>query len=449
MKKFFKKLNTKSQQNNNFIVIVRIIICLIVLGAGIIAFIGLSSIKPKPKEKDSDYLIKTLITVPVKKENISDIVVGYGTAEPTDEINVKSQISGKVIYIMPNLEDGILVDKNTILAKIEKTDYEVILNKVVADIKAYKAKLAVLKQEIIDNKEIYKILENKLNLEEASFNRKKRLYEKQAVSAQVFEDSEQAYIGMKQTCLNMKRDITKAELEIDSITANIERSEAEKKQAELDISRCEIKSPIKGRLENVAIEKNEYISKGQQLFNVADDSTLIIPVPLDTRDISSIITRISVKTNGYKHWFTYDKNTPVKIMWTENPEKCIWDGKIVRIEKFDPETRTVVIAVKASKFIGKERNKLPLVAGMYCQVDFTGKELKNVVRIPWSALQLNGHVYVVDKNNTVHEKDVNILSSRQDRVIISSGLETGEKVITQRIPYGVVNGSKVKTVTEQ
>ena len=449
MNNFTEETTSKTKHGKGFIVIVRIIICIIILGAGITVFSVLSSIKPKPKEKNSENLIKTLITMPVKKENIKDVIVGYGTAEPTQEISVRSQISGKVVYVMPDLEDGIVVDKNTILAKIEKSDYEVSLNKTVADIKAYNAKLSALRQEIIDNKEIYKTLENKFQLVETNFNRQKNLFAKKAVSEQSFENTEQTYIEMKRICLQMKRDITKAEFEVNTITANIEKAEAEKKQAEINISRCEIKSPIHGRLKNVSIDKDEYIINGQLLFGVADDSSLVIPVHLDAREAASILTKNITKTNGYTHWFTYNENTPVKIKWTEEPEKCIWDGKIERVERFDPETRTITVTVKANRFIGKEKNRLPLVAGMYCQVDFIGKEQKDVVRVPWSALQLNGHIYVVDKDNIVHEKEVKILSSREDRVIISSGLNNGEKVITQRIPYGVVNGTEVKTVIEQ
>ena len=286
-----------------------------------------------------------------------------------------------------------------------------------------------------------------MRLEEADYNRQKQLFQKKAVSAQNFESAEQSLIEMTQTYLKMKRDISKAELELNSIIANTEKAEAEKMQAELNMQRCEIKSPIRGRLENVAIEKNEYIEKGQKLFDVADDSSLSIPVSIDTREATAILTFVSEKNNDYKHWFKYDEETPVLIRWTEEPEKCVWEGKISRVEKFDPETRTATVVVKAVNFIGETKNRLPLVAGMYCQVNFTGKELKNIVKMPWSALQLDGQVYVVDENNIVHEKEVDIQSSRQDQVIISSGLNAGEKIITQRIPYGVVNGSKVKTVT--
>ena len=445
MVEFLSELN----KGNRRTILVRLVICLVILGVGMAAFLILGSIKPKPKQKSSDHLIKTLITIPVKKENIKDVVVGYGTAKPTQKIEVSAQINGEVVYVKSNLKNGTLVDKGTVLARIEKNDCEIALKKTTADIKSNKAKLSVQKQEIKDNTAILKILENKLRLSEADYDRQKELFKKKAVSAQVFERAEQSRIGVNQTYLNMKRDVAKAELELNSITASIDKAEAEKMQAELDLARCEIKSPITGRLENVDVEKNEYITKGQKLFEVADDSSLLIPVSLDSRDASAILTLVSEEANGYRHWFRYNKNTPVTIKWTEEPIKCVWAGIISRVEKFDPETRTITVVVRATKFIGENKNRLPLVAGMYCQVDFTGKELKNIVKIPWSALQLDGHVYVVNGKNIVQEKTVNIHSSRQDQVIISSGLNLGEKVITQRIPYGVVNGSRVKTISAE
>jgi RND family efflux transporter MFP subunit len=348
---------------------------------------------------------------------------------------------------MPNLKDGILIKKGKVLAKIEKEDYEIALKKAIADIKSNQSKLAVQKHEIKDNKTILETLENKLRLAVADYNRQKQLFQKKVVSAQYFENSEEALNEQKQIYLKMRRDIAMSELELNSIKANIERAEAEQVQAELNIKRCDIKSPIDGRLENVTIEKDEYVTKGEKLFCIADDSALSIPVSLDIKDASAIMDVVSKKNNGYKHWFHYDKNTLVVIRWAEIPDKCVWEGEISRIEKFDPGTRTVTVVVKPVKFIGKDNAILPLVAGMHCKVEFIGRELKNVARIPWSALQLNGNVYVVDKNNIVHERKVNVLSSREDNIIVSSGLNEGEKIVTQRIPYGVVNGTKVKTET--
>jgi len=445
MIEFLSELNKGNRKK----IVVRLVICLVILGVGMTAFLILGSLKPKPKQKSSDHLIKTLITIPVKKESIKDIVVGYGTAEPTQIIDVSSQVNGEVVYIKPNLKNGTLVNKGEVLLKLEKKDAEIALKKAEADIKSHKSTLAVQKQEIKDNKGILIILENKQHLDEANYTRQKQLFQKKAVSAQVYEKSEQSLIAATQIYLKKKLDISKAELELNSHAASIDKAEAEKMQAELDLSRCEIKSPITGRLDNVAIDKNEYIIKGQKLFDVADDSSLLIPVSLDSRDASAILTLVSEETNGYRHWFKYNKGTPVKIKWTEEPIKCVWAGEISRVEKFDPETRTITVVVRATKFIGENKNRLPLVAGMYCQVDFTGKELKNIVKIPWSALQLDGHVYVVNGKNIVQEKTVNIHSSRQDQVVISSGLSLGEKVITQRIPYGVVNGSRVKTISAE
>jgi RND family efflux transporter MFP subunit len=446
-KKIFEKLAIH-KTDKTFMFLSRIAICTIILTISVIAFLLLASIKPKPKQKNYDRLIKTLIATPVKKENVKEMCVGYGTAEPTRRVEVSSQVNGEGVYVMPNLKSGVLVNKDDVLVKITKVDYDVAQKKAIANIKFYKSLQAVLKQDIKDNIGILKILKNKLRLEEADYNRQKQLFQKKAVSAHAFEFAEQSLNEMAQICLKMQRDISKAKLELKSHDASIEIAEVEKIQAELDLNRCEIRSPITGRLEKVAVEENEYIIKGQKLFEVANDSSLSIPVSLDIRDAATILTPVTEKLNNYKHWFKYNKETPVLIRWVEEPERCVWEGEISRVEKFDSETRTITVVVKAIKFIGVGKNMLPLVAGMYCQTSFIGKESKDIVKIPWSALQLNGHVYVVDKNNVVHEKEIEIQSSRQDQVIISSGLNNGEKVIMQRIPYGIVSGSKVETVPD-
>jgi len=255
MRNVIKKSISELNKGNRKKIVVRLFICLAILVIGIIAFLILGSINPEPK--GADRLIKTLITIPVKKENINEVVVGYGTAEPVQKINVSAQINGEVVYVVPDLKDGILVSKGTVLAKIEKNDYEIAFKRSLAEIKANKSNLAAQKQEIKDNKEILKILKNKLRLEEADYNRQKQLFQKKAVSAQFFESSEQSLIEVNQAYLKSERDIKKAELGLSSIAANIEKAEAEKMQAELNIARCEIRSPIDGRLECVVLEKNE------------------------------------------------------------------------------------------------------------------------------------------------------------------------------------------------
>ena len=147
-------------------------------------------------------------------------------------------------------------------------------------------------------------------------------------------------------------------------------------------------------------------------------------------------------------WFKKPEGVEVIIEWPEAPERCCWYGRIKRVKKFDPETRTVVLmttATKRYKTTTKEK-ELPLVAGMFCRVTFKGRTVKNAATIPWIALQLNDKIAVVGEDSRLEERTPKIELVNQDNIIITGGIKSGEKVITQRLPRGIVNGTKVKVI---
>ena len=427
-------------------IIVRAVICFIILFIGISLFNLLASMKHKPQEKSSEKLMKTLITIPVKVEDYSIDVIGYGTIEPRRTITVSSLLKGLVVDVNPDLYDGLLVEKGEILAEIDKTDYVIALNKANADLKIIEANEAVQKQDIEDGKEILKTIKNQYKLVEQDYQRHVGMFEKHVVSKQALESAEQTLSEYKNSFLQMQSNLRKTEIELESIIASHERAVAVKAQAESNLKRSTIKAPISGRLKDVNLNKGEYVTLGTVLFDIADDTFLIIPVPLNTEDASAILDITPDNTKSYRHWFKHYKETQVLVQWTEAPERCKWEGEITRIENFDSETHTLAVVVRPIEFIGESEKSFPLVDGMFCKVTFSGKASLDIVKIPWSALQLDGLVYIVDETGKVDARKVDILNSRQDEIIISAGLNEGEEVITQRIPYGVVNGSIVKTV---
>jgi multidrug efflux pump subunit AcrA (membrane-fusion protein) len=158
------------------------------------------------------------------------------------------------------------------------------------------------------------------------------------------------------------------------------------------------------------------------------------------------------KTNikRYKNWFRKPSGkTPVKITWMESERACSWIGKITQIRNFDKITRTLVVTVVPVKPTDDSTNQFPLVDGMFCKVTFTGQTLKNAMLIPWSAVQLDGDAFTIDKNNILHQRKIKIYSMHDDKVIVNGGLPEGEMLVTQRLPRGIVNGSKVNVAGSQ
>jgi multidrug efflux pump subunit AcrA (membrane-fusion protein) len=81
---------------------------------------------------------------------------------------------------------------------------------------------------------------------------------------------------------------------------------------------------------------------------------------------------------------------------------------------------------------------------MFSKATIYGKILKDAVKIPWVAVQFDRDVYVVDQENRLQERKIEIFSSDGEKAIVSSGLKAGDRLVAQRLPRGIVNGMKVK-----
>ncbi|HIQ14688.1 MAG TPA: HlyD family secretion protein, partial [Leucothrix sp.] len=91
--------------------------------------------------------VKTVDVLKVKKKTFTAQVVAYGNIEPAVVLQGKSEVSGKVSYIHPNLKKGGSISKGTVVIRIEANDYKVLLNQTKADLIASKAQLVQIQQE--------------------------------------------------------------------------------------------------------------------------------------------------------------------------------------------------------------------------------------------------------------------------------------------------------------
>ena len=70
-----------------------------------------------------------------------------------------------------------------------------------------------------------------------------------------------------------------------------------------------------------------------------------------------------------------------------------WQGRLARIVGFEQQTRTLTIAVRVDGAAAQSNatGNLPLVEGMFCQVDIPGRVLRGVYRVPRWAVSYDGN----------------------------------------------------------
>ena len=89
----------------------------------------------------------------------------------------------------------------------------------------------------------------------------------------------------------------------------------------------------------------------------------------------------------------------------------------------------------------------PLPVGLFVQADIEGRLVDNIVVLPRAAIRNQHQVLVVDSENRLRYRDIELLRFDRDQVYISGGLEAGEAVNLSPIQT-VIDGMRVKTVPD-
>jgi len=375
------------------VVLISIVVSIIVLIVGVTGMKMLASMKTPPAEAKNGERPLRVETMQVKQEDIPVFITGYGEVKTFNVVPIAPEVTGKIVKIHSRLEAGEIIPKGEILFKIDPRDYMTVRN---------------------TGRDRLKILKRSQELAKKEYERVLILFEKNSVGTQAgVEAAEKAMLSAS--------DLT------NQIAQVLET-------AETNLERCEVRAPFNARVKSVSLEKGQYVTPGQNVVILADDSVLEIQVPLDSRDAREWLRFNGEKADSKTAWFAGLEQVLCKIRWTENNNGQTWDGQLHRVVKFDQQTRTLTVAVRvyAETAMKKNPQSLPLVEGMFCLVKIPGRTLNSVFRLPRQAVSFENTVHLA-VDNRLKTVPVKVARMEGENVYVYGGLNAGDRVITTRL----------------
>jgi len=328
-----------------------------------------------------------------------------------------------------------VIPEGEVLFTIDPRNYEAAFKEAQSNVIQLETGIARLEKQLTLDRARLKTLERSRELARAEYDRLRRLFQEHKVAARSRVDSaESAYNAALDQADRMAQMIAIYPLQIREAGSRLDAARAGLDLARANLDRCTVRAPFKGRVKAAAVETGQFVSPGQGVLTLVDDSTLEIHVALDSRDARRWLRFERLPEENDLAWFGGLPGDPVRIQWTEDLEDHIWQGRLHRVVEFDRQTRTVTVAVRipAEDALRGGNGDLPLVEGMFCKVDIPGKPLQNVMRLPRWAVGMNGTVYVA-KDGRLKTVDVTLARIQGDEALVSGGLEPGDLVITTRL----------------
>ena len=429
-------MKSKEENRPKKHVMIRIGICLLILVSGWVGMNGLASLKEPPAEAKTEERPIKVRTTTAQPRDYPVIISGYGEARALTVVTVAPEVSGRVVYTHPNLKAGQIIPAGGIMFRVDPSDYEAGLQEARAGVTQWQAIVARLKKQYAIDRQRLKTLERSAQLTKTEFERIKRLFEADRVGTRSgIDQAERAYNSALDQADQISQAVSLYPLQIREAESSLASSRARLSVADTNLSRCEIAAPFNARIQSAAVETGQFVSSGQNVLTLVDDTILEIQVSLDSRDARQWLQFEPVSDRQPTAWF--GSLTPVEcaIRWTEDKTGTGWTGMLNRVVTFDQQTRTLTVAVRVNgqSAMGDGHRSLPLVEGMFCTVDIPGRTMRAVYRLPRQAVTFENKAYLVDADNRLKTVDVRVERIEGEYVYVGQGINPGDTVILTRL----------------
>jgi RND family efflux transporter MFP subunit len=239
--------------------------------------------------------------------------------------------------------------------------------------------------------------------------------------------------------------LTLREPQVAEAEASLSAARAALEYAERNLQRTEIKAPYTGRVRQKQVDLGQSVSPGIALARIYSVDYAEIRLPLPDDDLAFVELPLD-----YRGERSSSKRPEVTLRADFAGKSYSWSGTIVRTEgEIDPRSRMVHAVARVSDPYGRgeDPDRPPLAAGMYVEAEIAGRAVKGVAAIPRSAVRAGDVVLVVDGDDRLRFRPVEILRSTAQETIVSSGLADGERLCLSSLA-AVTDGMRVRISEE-
>lgn len=430
-------MNSTEKKRQNKHVMIRIVICTLILIVGWVGMKGLASLKQPPAEVKAEERPIRVQAMAALSGDYPVAITGYGEARALTVVTIASEVPGRVVYTHPTLKAGQIIPAGDVMFRIDPADYEAGLQEARAVVAQWQNAVARIKKQFAIDRQRLKTLERNALLARTEFDRIRQLFEVDRVgTSSGMDQAERNYNTTSDQADQMAQAVSLYPLQIKEAQSSLASAAARLSMAETSLSRCTVKAPFDARIKSVSMETGQYVSPGQNVLTLADDTVLEIQVSLDSRDARSWLQFETPTTDRLPTaWFATLKPVECAIRWTEDKTGSAWTGILNRVVKFDQQTRTLNVAIRvtADSAKGKGNRVLPLVEGMFCTVDIPGRTMRDVYRLPRQAVSFENRIYLASAEGRLKTVDVTVARIEGEFVFVDQGLNPGDTVILTRL----------------
>jgi HlyD family secretion protein len=365
------------------------------------------------------------VTVKVAVENaeirtIVETITANGKIQPEKEVKITPDVSGEIVEL--TVKEGDQVEKGQLLIRIKPDVYISQKDRSTAAISSARARLAQAEAQFIQA--------------ELSYKRTQQLFSEQTISQSEFEQAEASY--------------SVAKAEVDAARYSVISAEASLKEANENLIKTSIYSPMSGTVSMLLVELGERVAgtgmmAGTEMLRVADLSRMEAQVEVNENDIPRVKLGDTalIEVDAYVDY-------KFRGVVTEIANSAKTTGVSAdQVTNFDVK---ILVLPESYKDLAREGAPHPLRPGMSATVEIQTVTKPGIIAVPIQAVTTRNDttkvvtrpsdevvrtlVFITDGERAL-ARDVKTGIQDNSYIEILSGVDAGERVISA--PFSAIS----------
>ena len=364
-----------------------------IIGIGTLLIIVVVAIQLMKGNKPTDVYVEK-----ADVRDIIEVVSATGKVQPETELKISSDVSGEITEMM--VKEGDQVKKGDLLCRIRPDLYVNAFERVNASVNTTKANLKTAQAQLDQAKA-------NLANSESIFNRNKKLFEQNAIS-------QQEYDAAKAQFQSAVANVTALEAGLKAGQYTIESSEASLKEANTNLEKTYIYSPVDATVSKLSVEKGERVvgvsgMTGTEIMRLANLNEMEVSVEVNENDIIKVhkndTTLIEVDAYMDKKF----KGIVTEIANSSNSSGISID----QVTNFVVKIRMIR---ESYNYLISQNNQIPFRPGMSASVDIQTRRVVKVTSVPIQAVTIRNKDSVnVKKKEDDDERGITVKNDNEEK----------------------------------
>ncbi len=373
---------------------------LAILIFGVAGAVAIVESRPDPEIRVPEAVTPLVRIHEVRLEDLELTVPSQGTVSPRTESVLVPEIAGRVIGVSRAFAAGGFFEAGEVLLRIDRHDYAGAVVGVEAEVARARARLA--------------------------------------------RERAEAEVALRQwTELGMGKApaLVRHEPQLAEARAALAAVEAALRKAYRDLERTQVRAPYAGRIRGKDADVGQYVVPGTPLATIYAVDYAEIRLPIRDDDLAYLDLPL--------HYRDGDGGDGPEVILRSDfaGGRHQWRGRIVRTEgEIDPRSRLIHAVARVEDPYGRggDPDRPPLAVGMYVEAEILGRSLRRVAVLPRAALRGRDQLLVVDGEERLRPRTVEVLRRTGASIVVGSGLTAGERVCLSPLA-AVTDGMRVQT----